>query len=1012
MTPVDNSQSGQNPNPTSPPTGQQVTQQPQTAQEPQDPSNQQQPIQQPSTAPSLENIKFSGNVSDKKDSNIKFLILPIIAVVILGVLYFTVFHPNSSQIITTTTLSTTTQTTTTVSYMRALDACSTINQSGSYYLSNSIDTNIASGSCINIRASNVNLICNQNIINGSGPYVNQPPYTYGILIQDVNNISVQNCQISEFSFGIFENNTSNVNIKYNNLSNNYISNIRLERSIGGILQNNILAKSVSKSGSISVTNNSTENTFMNNIIQYNPEYGFAIDSINNKFLNNSITNTGESFYCSPLAGLKGNNSGVGNICYNSTNCNFLECSQNNYEYNTAGIRLKNAITGCGTIFKPGIYNVQENIDMNNYILTQFTSSPCITLNANNVTLDCNNYSITNANIGIYVGNHTNDTVRNCNIQNTKYGLILYNASPANLTNITLKHNSAIGLLINSSLGDIINKLDIQYSKYGVYLDNSPSSTINNFKVTNNTYGVYLSNSLDNSFANGFTFNNTMVDIYANSNATIGAVADLMQHSNCGITDAVWAILGGCQQQISVTPPFKYSESLCATIKLSGVYLLNTNIVNVGSNCFNIIRNNTILNCKNHVILGTSNIQHSGIIIDALNNVTITNCTIEGFGSGIYINKNATNININHDTINNTDVALNISNIYAPNVYKNVIGNAHVYGLYLVNATKANITFNEFKYGSSSTAIQLNNSRFNRVNSNYMNGTKIGINLFGNSTNNTVYNNSATTGSFGYVCGVDQSGINSGYKGIDYGLTKSNCPWIAVIGHVGADVPCATTITPNTYSLLSDYVYPFGDICYTIKSNLTTINCNGHTIISTDGGTFLNVINSSSVELSNCILIGFTAPITIKHSSVKIINNTVYLNTSLPVNSRAITINNSSYVNINNNKIIAPYYGIVERNVNSGSIMNNTITAYILSVLLYNVSGEKIAYNQLPYYGIAGMQFVNSTQNIFGDNYIKGLTGISCSGSSAQQNSDTDIGGNSCSSNNKCVWISSSNACAS
>lgn len=963
------------------------------------------------SGPKLEDIKF-GVQRDPDKINIKLLILPIIvAAVIVVLLYGFVFH--TTKIVTTTTSTSTISTTTTISYMKALDACSVINSSGSYYLSKNINTNISSGSCILIKASNVNFICNQNFINGSGPYINKPPYTTGVYINDVNNVSVQNCQINHFSFGIIENNTKGVAVEYNNISTNYISNLRLENGTYGIIQNNIFAKAVSNSGSVSITNNSTGNHILNNILQYNPSYGFLIDSINNMFLNNSITDTEQSFYCSPLAGLKGNNSALGNICYNSTNCNFLECSLNNNEYNTLGIKLKKIVNTCGTISRPGFYVLSGNINMSASVLVQYTQTPCIYVNASNVMLNCNNYNVTHATIGIEVKNASNVTITNCNVLHSNTGIYLYNASPSNITNANLSRNIIAGLSMYTSDGGLISNITTRFNNYGIYLTNSPSSTINKFKSSNNTYGIYLSNSLDISFANGFAFNNSLIDIYANSNKTTGASSDLMQQSACGTTDALWAVLGGCHQQLSVTPPFKYDENLCAPIKTSGIYLLGSNIVNVGGNCFIIYKNNTILNCNNHIISSTQNNLRNGIIIDAENNVTITNCTISGFNSGIYINQiGAKNITIINDKINDSSVALNISNIYAPIIEKNILGNPSTYGAYINNVIYANITNNLIKYGrGNATAIYLNNSKYNDVSSNKANNTYDGIYLEGASVNNTVYNNSVIAQNFDYICSTQAGGINSQINGIDYGITKQNCLWLAALSKLSPNVPCSTSISPNTYSLLSDYIYPFGGTCYTIESNNTNLNCNGHTIIATNGGTFMAFVRAQNVQLSNCVLIGFTNAIKAMHSSVKITNNTIFGNDSTPLNSVLINVTNSKYVYIDNNKLMGLYNGISESNVSSGSISNNNVTAYMTGILLNHVIGQQVLNNNVPYYGVTAMELINSSGNNFNYNKLYGASGIVCSYGSMNASTNSDLGGNSCSSNTFCSWmVDSSTSC--
>lgn len=80
---------------------------------------------------------------------------------------------------------------------------------------------------------------------------------------------------------------------------------------------------------------------------------------------------------------------------------------------------------------PAVINTQGTWCLKTDLATAMTSGAAITINTNNVTIDCNNFKLgglaagvaTQAN-GVYSLDRSNITVRNCNIRGFLYGLLL------------------------------------------------------------------------------------------------------------------------------------------------------------------------------------------------------------------------------------------------------------------------------------------------------------------------------------------------------------------------------------------------------------------------------------------------------------------------------------------------------------------------------------------------------------------------------------------------------------
>jgi hypothetical protein len=173
------------------------------------------------------------------------------------------------------------------------------------------------------------------------------------------------------------------------------------------------------------------------------------------------------------------------------------------------------ISSCGQSL-----NIQgEEYRLNQSIVS--LSGHCLTFTANDITLDCQGYTITgnysdSSSSGIYTNNRDNLTIRNCNIQEFGSGMYIYSTSGSTFTNIVSTNNSCVGFSIESSSNNVFTSLTTRYNsnlslgcdKVGIIIifgsNNNTFSSITSSE--NNNYGIWItSNSNSNSF-NSITVN--------------------------------------------------------------------------------------------------------------------------------------------------------------------------------------------------------------------------------------------------------------------------------------------------------------------------------------------------------------------------------------------------------------------------------------------------------------------------------------------------------------------------
>ncbi|MEM3827071.1 MAG: NosD domain-containing protein [Candidatus Micrarchaeaceae archaeon] len=927
---------------------------------------------------------------------VRLLVLAVIVALVAVLAFVYISRPHVSP--TTSTISTTTIK---QSSFSKINSCSSLGSPGTYYLSSDIKYKPLSGTCINITASNVSLICNGNSLTGSGPYGSVPPFTYGVALHRVSNVLITGCSISNFSYGVAVYSSNNIVLRLNNVTRNPMAEILLNATRSSNISENYLSKSLSGYGSLYLSNNSTNNIVLNNTIALGALVGVNVNSSGNRFVDNYIYGSPNSFSCALRSGLIGSNKASGNICTNETGCSFLSCKGINTPPNISAITLSKSIDSCGSITFPGTYRLSGNVYMDQMLNTSnplAAGIPCISIYSPNVALNCSGFSVANATTAIYVHNTDNVSLSDCRIANSKIGVSVFRSSRADMQNIS-SYNTGTAFSYVDSNGSIGSGISAQGGTYGIYLSGSSTITLTNFRLYNNTYGVYVTGSLGNAFSNGNIANSTKFAVFAATDSA-NASDNFMQSTSCGLTNAAWA---PCAQHLSASATF-YPVSSCGVINRPGNYTLQNNLVPTSPQCFTIKSSNVAFNCAYHSItLSSSNPAASAFTMGGLSNVSISNCTVNNFPYAVEA-YNSSKVNISKVDSANARIAIMLSNTINGKVSDSLISGASNTSIYLNRTRNLTIVDNNITGTASDIGILISNSTQNMVFGN--SGKKNGVGLYvkGDSLNNTIFNNTMQISSTSdYACSPQDSGISAENGGINYGTTKQLCHWLAAVSPISPLPSCTAFLTPSSVQLTSDYEYTGGSICFGVYANGTSINCNGHTIISNSNGTFAFFKNSQSSSLENCYLKGFSSPVKAYNSSLSVINNTVYAYTP---DSTGVGIVHSSNINVRQNNIYSNGVGIALSNDSSGSLLNNVVNASSVAYLISDSSGLDAKVDTSTYSSGLGVSLINSTASSFQDNNFYGVAGgIVCSYASQGASNNTDLGGNICSSGIDCGWIS-------
>ncbi len=800
----------------------------------------------------------------------------------------------------------------------SITSCCTMLSQGDYTVTQDIN---ASYNCIIIPsgASGSTLDCGGNSINGTSMS------GYGIYLNGASRVAVRNCSLSNFNFGIFlqrssgntlvsdtaysnnvgfglvDSSSSNL-VEGNNLSGNSNSGIQLQYSS----DNNLTGNTANSNGVGMMLYYSSDNNFTGNSLLDNNNYGFeSSSSSNDTFTDNSACRSQQGFMCDTPQNDSGGNvcTPLGAACSSSITCH-------------SGCPLPPppacapdwVVGACGcTLNVPGTYTINASG------LTSSGSGNCITMTTTGVSLDCQNRAITSTSqsgTGIYINWVNGVTVENCVVSNFSYdiwlyhsngdiitgntanssstnGIMLYYSSNNNLTGNNASSNINSGIYLYSSSNNIITGNTVNSDNMGITMYSSGSNTLTGNTANSNNMGIYADSSSSNNLA-GNTACNNMNDLSCGTPQTDGTGNVCQSGDACGVTCGSGCPLPPCASGGVIS-------SCGCFISAMGDYSLDGDLLSSGGNCigFGQGASGSTLDCHGHSITNPLG-SFSGIYLYATTGMTVRNCNVHGFCSGLMIRSS-----------NGSDIS------------DNTFSSSGCYGIQLFSSsTNNNLTGNTVD-----------------VNSNQ------GIYTDSSSGNNNLMDNTVCWNPTNYACDSRQNDLGSNictpYGGsVCSGSIACNptCPSpsppACAPGWVVSSCPCVLSV-PGDYTLNQDLVTTGDCIRMTSDASGSTVDCQHHTITCNAGdwcgnnGITLIRVNGSTVE--NCNVRNFYTGIYLSSSN----SNSIRSNTASSNNrvSYGIIV---SYSNGNiltgNNASSNRNYGIdLESSSNNNDFTSNTAT---------------------------------------------------------------------------------------
>lgn len=364
-----------------------------------------------------------------------------------------------------------------------------ISTPGDYFLSSDLSS---VGNGVQIGTDNVNLECNNYKMTGpnSGSFRGiSAPYT-GSVAKD--NINISNCFLTDFFWGVY---LKGDNYKITNLN---ITNTDYAADLGTVTNSNFenyTAYNNTRGGRLITS--STNNNFKN-ILVYNNTYGFQVTSSHNNFEN-------VDFYDNSDYDLDFSSSINNSFDFLNFSDRYIEA---NFPQNLGSYEaIMSECVGTSGLTYPGI-----TFEIKSDIYQSPSTNYCFYFYQDNITLDCNNYTMSGDSLSQYSissNGKNNIKVNNCNIDGFKYGLSFSSCENIHVSNISIYNSSLYGLYsacYNSTFDNFeISNVDGP----GVYIQGgSGKNTYDSFFIHDNTDSGLIVNTIGNSFNDFYIENNS------------------------------------------------------------------------------------------------------------------------------------------------------------------------------------------------------------------------------------------------------------------------------------------------------------------------------------------------------------------------------------------------------------------------------------------------------------------------------------------------------------------------
>jgi len=581
-------------------------------------------------------------------------------------------------------------------------------EEGVYDLNESVTATGPGEDCFEIYQSNVLFDCHGHDIIGSGQGGN------GFLLAEGENVTVRNCNISNFGYGFYilpENNFSLVN---NTISNGSEFGIYIETPVG--LGNNLINNTIFGGGQYGIYIYGT-------IIQ-----GALIKMEGNNISSSSSYNLylGESF-----------------ANHNITSSNIIEEKPLYYLYNKSDLSYDSDI---GLIYN--IYG--DNITFANSILAEGSENGIYSYYSNNSNYI--NLTVNNNYQGAYFRYSYNNSIENCSFSlNEEAGIFFSESDNNNLTNNTFRDTTSQNAM-------------------GCYLFQSDNITfVNNTFFNNTVQGLYFENSFDALLTgNNFSSNARNLDFYYheeawyNNNITSSNIvegktvryhyneSDIFYDSSSNVGMA-YCIL--CDN-------FTLKDNVLAGNNKDGVYLYKSNnslIQNITSNyqenygIYVYGENNTVDSCvaNNNSVSGIAAINS---LYTVVNNSRVENSGQFGFridGNGA-IYSNFTNNTAENNVAAGFYLTTDVDNI----LFINNTANSNQIGFYSTVSSSNNIFISNIASNNTQQGFSFLGSSYNNLTSNIAsNNTQQGFSFSESSSYNNLTSNIANNNTlYGFYFG--------------------------------------------------------------------------------------------------------------------------------------------------------------------------------------------------------------------------------------------------------------------
>ena len=650
--------------------------------------------------------------------------------------------------------------------------------------------------------TNVNVDCGGRTIIGANV-----TGTYGIHSTQFNT-TVRNCNISNFSSGIYFAGASNGTIENNSISitrtgsgnptfngaivlgsaSTYnflnINNVSSTDGVGIIAISsshyNIIANSTVTAGSMSgifLATNSHNNTIINTSVISHTSSGIRIESC----INSTITNSNVSNLVSGATGhgiIITSSSHNTQVINTTASSNLLSAIYIDGGSNVSIDCQGKSLVGTNTSGTYGVYSNQFNTTINNCNISNFATGIYFSGAANgtieNVSVSTSKAASGNDGYGICFSGASNNTIRNTNSSAPNGGYAIYLSTNSN-------YNALSGLTLSAATG----------TGAGIYSLTCSYNTFANLTATTTGYrSMVLQSSTFNNITNmtGTTATSDGLFIFSSTD-------NIVLNSNFTKTGSGATVYG----------IFVYTNSHRNQI-------INTSVfANVSSAIYIAGGSNVSIDCRGKSIVGTNSSGTYGIY-SAQFNTTIKNCNISNFASAVGL-------------VGATISLVDSNNLSDTNTY---MGGAPYASTVFIASGGANNTISNNRITTSYWGVitQDTSSTGNVIVGNTINGTGIGAPVILQTRNNTVANNTLTgtsTNMLAFNSGINNTIINNTFA-------STGSVLVSIPATSSGNTFCLNNFTATTGAYISD----------TNGSNFYNCTYDG----KNQGNAYANVLNGS------------------------------------------------------------------------------------------------------------------------------------------------------------------------